>query len=67
MTSVYAICAHDGRLDPNFHVAHHFYNDCNFGLYWGFWDLVFGKRYSKERFPKEYVPTWLREEKSNGK
>jgi lathosterol oxidase len=59
MTSIYALCAHDGRsLDLNDHTMHHFYRNCNFGLYWGFWDFVFGTRYSKTKYPKKYIPSW---------
>lgn len=59
LTSIYALLAHDGRaLDLNNHTSHHYYRDCNFGLYWGFWDYVFGTRYSTKRFPNKYVPSW---------
>jgi len=47
LTSTFALLAHDGQWDPNQHMKHHFYSDCNFGLYWGFWDYVFGVRYDK--------------------
>jgi len=67
LTSIWALCAHDGRFDPNNHMYHHYYGDCNYGLYWGFWDIIFGKRYSKQRFPIEYVPTYLRKEDGNKK
>ncbi|KAL4432996.1 hypothetical protein ABPG74_005369 [Tetrahymena malaccensis] len=59
LTSFYAIFAHDGRWDPNFHIAHHHYNDVNFGLYWGFWDKIFGTRYNPTKHGV-YKPTWER-------
>lgn len=63
LTSNYAILAHDSRaLDLNDHVKHHHYHHCNFGLYWGLWDYICGTRYSKEKFPKVYIPSWQREE-----
>jgi Delta7-sterol 5-desaturase len=59
LTSIYALLAHDGRaLDLNSHTYHHYYRDCNFGLYWGFWDYVFGTRYNTKRFPSKYIPSW---------
>lgn len=48
LTSIYALMAHDARqLDFNDHVKHHHYRTCNYGLYWGLCDYIFGTRYSK--------------------
>ena len=48
LTSIYALLAHDARsMDLNDHVKHHHYRNCNYGLYWGLLDYVFGTRYSK--------------------
>lgn len=48
LTSIYALMAHDARqLDFNDHVKHHHYRNCNYGLYWGLCDYIFGTRYSK--------------------
>jgi len=62
MTGIYAIFAHDGRWDFAKHNLHHYYHNCNFGL-WGIPDYIFGTKYSKEKYPIEYVPTWMREAK----
>ena len=62
LTSAYAIFAHDGRWDLNTHLAHHHFIDVNYGLYWGFWDYVFGTRYNKAKHG-EYKPTWERPDK----
>jgi len=52
LTAVYAIAAHDGRAgDFNSHRRHHSHKDCNFGLYWGFWDWVCGTRYNDKMKP----------------
>jgi len=68
LTSIYALLAHDGRsLDLNDHTKHHFYRNCNFALYWGFWDFVFGTRYSKEKYPNRYIPSWEIEAEKNAK
>jgi lathosterol oxidase len=62
LTSLYALFAHDGRsMDWNNHTMHHYYKSCNYGLYWGFWDYVCGTRYNKQKFPYDYVPSWLTE------
>jgi lathosterol oxidase len=51
LTSVYAIGAHDGRMfDFNNHIKHHHYVSVNYGLYWGFWDYVFGTRWSDGKY-----------------
>ena len=60
LTAIYALLAHDARrMDLNDHVKHHHYRDCNFGLYWGLLDYIFGTRYSKQKYPVEYVPSYL--------
>lgn len=60
LTSVYALMAHDGRkMDLGDHIKHHHYRTCNFGLYCGLWDSIFGTRYNKKKYPTEYVPTYL--------
>jgi len=62
------VIGHDGRaLDLNDHMRHHQYRTCNFALYWGFWDYVFGTRYSKEKYPVEYVPSWIVEQRQAAK
>jgi sterol desaturase/sphingolipid hydroxylase (fatty acid hydroxylase superfamily) len=38
---------------------HHYYTDCNFGL-WGFMDRLFNTKRTKERFPIDYVPSYER-------
>ena len=59
LTSIYALCAHDARaLDLNDHVKHHHYRTCNYGLYWGVWDYVFGTRYHPDKYPVRYVPSY---------
>lgn len=59
LTSIYAQCAHDSRsLDISDHVKHHHYRNCNFGLYWGLWDYVFGTRYHPSKYPIKYVPSY---------
>jgi lathosterol oxidase len=51
-TSIWAICAHDGRAgDLNSHTRHHTHKHVNFGLYWGFWDWVCGTRYQEKKTP----------------
>jgi len=67
LTSVYALCAHDGRWDPNYHWGHHLYGDCNFGIFFPWWDWVFGTRYSKKKYPVDYVPTWVKEARTDEK
>jgi len=58
LTSIYAIAAHDGRSgDLNDHVKHHHFKNCNFGLYWSFWDNVCGTRYSPQKNPKRVTST----------
>ena len=59
LSSIYTLMAHDNRIwDVNGHTMHHYYRDCNFGLYWGLWDYVFGTRYSVKKFPARYIPSW---------
>ena len=60
LTGVYAIFAHDGRVDPSDHMKHHFYTNCNFSLY-GISDWVFGTKYNKNVYPVDYVPTWVQQ------
>ena len=68
LTSIYALLAHDGRaLDLNDHTKHHWYRNCNFALYWGFWDYVFGTRYSKAKYPVEYIPSWVLDQRNKEK
>jgi lathosterol oxidase len=59
LTGIYALFAHDARWDPAGHVNHHYYVNCNYGL-WGFLDYIFGTKYSKKLYPVEYIPTWKR-------
>jgi hypothetical protein len=67
LTSIYALLAHDARtLDLNSHIKHHHYRTCNYALYWGFWDYVFGTRYSKKKYPVDYIPSWILDQKKNG-
>jgi len=50
LTSIFAIAAHDSRKwDVNGHQYHHKYCHVNFGIYWGFWDYIFGTRYGQKK------------------
>ena len=60
LTSVFALCAHDGRQgDLGDHVKHHHSRTCNYGLYCGLWDYIFGTRYDPAKYPNKYVPSYL--------